>query len=153
MPLSKKRKKETFWEIVRKYQTQDVLRTEWVRKFSWRAHEYICAYHELHQGILSVDQVDTTSKGAKVAMPVKIEKVSKGIQNSLVFPWLRQQIYHSQHYHNWKKMLSLLHLLLLFELLAIASMLLLSSLHWHDLKNNEVLFWVITSGRPTTKKS
>jgi hypothetical protein len=80
MPLSIKRKKETFWETVRKCLRQDVLTTEWVRKFLQRAHEYICAYHALHQGISSAEPMDTTSAGDEVATLVKIEKLVKAFK-------------------------------------------------------------------------
>ena len=80
MPLSTKRKKETFRETVRRCLTQDVLTKERVRKFSRRAHEYICAYHALHQGITSADQVETNSEGAEVATPIKIEKLVKAFK-------------------------------------------------------------------------
>jgi hypothetical protein len=80
MPLSTIRKKETFWETVRKCLTQDVLMKEQVRKFLQRAREYVCAYHTLHQGISLADQVDATCKEAKVAMPAKIENLVKSFK-------------------------------------------------------------------------
>jgi hypothetical protein len=80
MPLSIERKKETFWETDRKCLRHDVLTTEWVRKFSRRAREYICVYHALHQGISSAEPEDTTSIGDKVVTPVKIEKLVKAFK-------------------------------------------------------------------------
>ena len=48
LPLSEKRKKETFLNGVRKCLSREVLTTERVRKNARRAREYICAYHTFH---------------------------------------------------------------------------------------------------------
>ena len=74
--MSDKRKKEKLRETVRKCLSQEVLTTERIRKFSKRAHEYICAYHALHQGSSSDELLDTATD-SNVATPVNFEKLLK----------------------------------------------------------------------------
>ena len=68
-PLSKKKGKETYRELVKKCISRDDLTTERVRKFSRRARSYICAYHQMHYSDVNPD--------ASVPEQVKIEQLAK----------------------------------------------------------------------------
>ena len=68
-PLSKKKVKETYRELVKKCISRDNLTTERVRKFSRRARSYICAYYQMHYADVNPD--------ASVPEQVKIEQLAK----------------------------------------------------------------------------
>ena len=69
-PLSNKRGKETYRELVKKVLSRENLTTERIRKFARRARSYICAYYQLHY----VDSSDVDANGAE---QVKIERLAK----------------------------------------------------------------------------
>ncbi len=77
LPLSEKRKKEAFWESVRKFRSHNVLSMEWIWKSSRRACKYVCAYHILHEGMSLATTWGTASTTEDSATPVWIEKLVK----------------------------------------------------------------------------
>jgi len=72
-PLSMKRKKETYRELVKTCLSRDTLTTERVRLFAKRARSYVCAYYQLHHsGIIDHDILDSN-----LPEQVKIERMAK----------------------------------------------------------------------------
>ena len=72
-PLSMKRKKEGYRELVKKSMSREILTTERVRLFAKRARSYVCAYYQLHHsGINDHDILD-----ANLPEQVKIERLAK----------------------------------------------------------------------------
>jgi hypothetical protein len=56
-PLSEKRKKDSYRKLVTKCLSEEILSKDRVRAFARRARSYICAYYQMHYGLIPDDLI------------------------------------------------------------------------------------------------